>query len=131
MLEDIRSLDRQLHEAAQPLSPAEAAIVQSSLDSDPFAGSIFARLSGSYPRCATRRARAQLEGRHYSGAVGTVDPFEKVDALLIRKQAALTRLRRHLKLKGLLEVWLYVHVPLTFALIAALSAHIVSVFFYW
>ena len=26
---------------------------------------------------------------------------------------------------------LYVHVPLTFALIAALAAHILSVFFYW
>ena len=31
----------------------------------------------------------------------------------------------------MLEIWLYVHVPLTFALIAALSAHIISVFFYW
>jgi hypothetical protein len=31
----------------------------------------------------------------------------------------------------MLEIWLYLHVPLTFALIAALVAHIVSVFFYW
>jgi hypothetical protein len=30
-----------------------------------------------------------------------------------------------------LEVWLYIHVPLTFALIAALAAHIIAVFFYW
>ena len=44
---------------------------------------------------------------------------------------ALKRLRRHLKIRALLEVWLYIHVPLTFALIVALSAHIVSVFFYW
>ena len=41
------------------------------------------------------------------------------------------RIRRHLRLKAQLEIWLYVHVPLTFALIAALAAHIVSVFFYW
>ena len=33
--------------------------------------------------------------------------------------------------KALLEFWLYVHVPATFALIAALMAHIISVFFYW
>ena len=52
-------------------------------------------------------------------------------SLLERKAAALARIRRHLRLKALLEVWLYVHVPLTFALIAALAAHIVSVFFYW
>jgi hypothetical protein len=59
------------------------------------------------------------------------DPLEKVDTLLERKQAMLGKLRRHLKLRALLEVWLYVHVPATVALLAALSAHIVSVFFYW
>ena len=59
------------------------------------------------------------------------DPLDRVDALLTRKQGMLDRLRRHLKLKSWLQAWLYVHVPMTFALIAALSAHIVSVFFYW
>jgi hypothetical protein len=51
--------------------------------------------------------------------------------LLERKAAALGRIRKHMKIKALLEVWLFVHVPVTFALIAALAAHIVSVFFYW
>ena len=46
-------------------------------------------------------------------------------------QAALARIRQHLRLKALLEIWLYIHVPLTFALIAALFVHIFSVFFYW
>jgi hypothetical protein len=131
MLEDIRSLDRQLYDAAQPLSPADAATVRSSLDQDPFAGSLLARLTGRYPRCATARAQAAIRthtGQHPD--FGT-DPLEKIDSLLGRKSAALTRLRRHLKLKALLEVWLYFHVPLTFALIAALGAHVVSVFFYW
>jgi hypothetical protein len=30
-----------------------------------------------------------------------------------------------------LEVWLYVHVPLTAALLVALATHILSVFLYW
>ena len=67
--------------------------------------------------------------------VATVGPggeaLEAVVSLLERKAAALSRIRRHLRLKALLEVWLYVHVPLTFALLAELAAHIVSVFFYW
>jgi hypothetical protein len=29
------------------------------------------------------------------------------------------------------EVWLFFHVPMSFGLIAALIAHIVSVFLYW
>jgi hypothetical protein len=51
--------------------------------------------------------------------------------LLQRKDAVLERIRQQMRIRALLEVWLYVHVPLTFALIAALAAHIVSVFFYW
>jgi hypothetical protein len=131
MLEDIRSLDRQLYDAAQPLSPNDAATVRLSLAQDPFAGSLLSRLSGRYGRCATARAQSLIRGHTGLHPDLGVDPLEKIDNLLGRKAAALARLRRHLKLKALLEIWLYVHVPLTFALIAALGAHVVSVFFYW
>lgn len=131
MLEAVRAIDRQLHDAAQPLPHDQAALVRQSLDQDPFGGSLLSRLSGRYPRCATGRAQASL--RHWTGDHPDTgkEPLEKIDALLERKQAMLARLRRHLKLKALLEIWLYVHVPATFALLAALTAHIVSVFFYW
>jgi hypothetical protein len=131
MLATIRSIDRQLHDAAQPLAQRQAELVRSSLEQDPFGGGLIRRLSGRYPKCATRAAQAEIRretgGRPNAGG----DPLEKVDALLERKEAILMRVRRHLRLKALLEIWLYVHVPLTFALIAALTAHIVSVFFYW
>jgi hypothetical protein len=124
MLEGLRAIDRQLHEAAQPLAPSQAALVQKSLDQNPFAGGLWRRLSGRHRGCATSRALDRLRRDH--------DPaLEKVDSLLQRKKAMLARLRRHLQLKAMLEVWLYVHVPATFALIAALTAHIVSVFFFW
>jgi len=51
--------------------------------------------------------------------------------LLEKKAAALQRLRGYIRRRALLEVWLFVHIPLTFVLIAALTAHIISVFFYW
>ena len=131
MLEAIRAIDRQLHDAAQPLPQAQASLVRQSLNDDPFGGSLIARLSGRYLRCATAAAQASL--RHWTGDHPDTgkEPLEKIDALLERKQAMLARLRRHLRLKALLEIWLYVHVPATFALLAALTAHIVSVFFYW
>ncbi|MFC4594612.1 hypothetical protein [Sphingobium tyrosinilyticum] len=131
MLEAIRSIDRQLHDAAQPLPHKEAALVRQSLDDDPFGGSLIARLSGRHPRCATAKAHASLRYWTADHPDTGKEPLEKIDALLERKQAMLARLRRHLKLKALLEIWLYVHVPATFALLAALTAHIVSVFFYW
>jgi hypothetical protein len=50
---------------------------------------------------------------------------------LATKQTLLRRVRRDIRLQGLLEIWLYVHVPLSFALLAALLAHVLSVFIYW
>ena len=57
--------------------------------------------------------------------------IEQVVTLLERKAAALQRVRGYVQRRALLEIWLYVHVPLTFVLVVALLAHIVSVFFYW
>lgn len=119
MLEALRQIDRQLREAAQPLDEAHAAIVRAAVEDDPFARGLWARLSGREPRCPTRAALAALRGN------------DRIEALLERKSALLDQVRRHLRIKALLEVWLYVHVPLTFALIAALAAHILSVFYYW
>jgi len=49
----------------------------------------------------------------------------------VRKQELVSRARRAVKLKARLDIWLYIHVPLTIALLAALTAHTVSVFYYW
>ncbi len=131
MLASIRSMDRQLHDAAQPLAHAQAEMVRWSLEQDPFGGGVFRRLSGNYPKCSTRAALSSI--RESTGPKPDIgnDPLEKVDALLTRKVAMLSRMRKHLRFKALMEVWLYIHVPATFALIAALFAHVISVFFYW
>jgi hypothetical protein len=50
---------------------------------------------------------------------------------MTRKSALVDRVRRDLRYRALLEVWLYAHVPLAFALLAALIAHVVSVFYFW
>ena len=131
MIEAVRSLDRQIHEAAQPLDAQSAMLVNISLEADPFAGSFRNRLTGSYPKCATRQAAAELRSLRAFKPRSKNDPLDKVDQLLTRKEAMLGRMRQHLKLKSWLQAWLYIHVPVTFALIAALSAHVVSVFFYW
>ncbi len=47
------------------------------------------------------------------------------------RAASLDRLRRDAQIRAWLDVWLYLHVPATFALLAALIAHILVVFLYW
>jgi len=129
MIEGIRAIDRQLHDAAQPLGREHADLVLAALGEDLFGGGLVARLSGSWKRCATARA---IQRFAFADAQGLNDPaIGRVEKLLIRRKAQLDRLRRQMRLRALLEVWLFVHVPLTVALLAALTAHIVSVFFYW
>ena len=133
-LETIRSLDSQLREAAQPLDRAEADLVRLSTEQTDIGGSLWSRLTGDYSGCKTRRAVEELARVRRSGpktSGGANASLDQIDSLLKRKQETLAQARRHIRIKTILEVWLYVHVPVTFALLAALTAHIVSVFFYW
>ncbi len=127
MLEALTALDRQLESAAQPLDRQQSDLVISALGQDVFYGGLFARLAGAYPRCATNRALKSLP--ETSGQ--TDDPEERVRALLTKRSDQLGQIRRHLRIRAMLEIWLFVHIPATIALLAALLAHVVSVFFYW
>ncbi len=131
MLESLRVIDRQLHDAAQPLSQHHATLVRDSLEQNSFGGGLWRRLRNSYPKCRTLLVRREIRTETGKRPDLGGDPLERIDALLERKLSILARVRRHLQLKALLEVWLYFHVPLTFALIAALAAHIIAVFYYW
>lgn len=131
MLEGLRSLDRQLDEAAQPLDGRHSEMVRASLEDTVVAGGLLSRLSAQHWRCGTARANARIDAELARGAPDPDGHLAMVAALLDRKAAALAQARQHIRLRAWLELWLYVHVPLTFALLAALTAHIVSVFFYW
>lgn len=47
------------------------------------------------------------------------------------RRGLLDRLRRDAQIRAWLEAWLYLHVPATTALLAALIGHVVVVFLYW
>lgn len=125
MLDALDALDRQLESAAQPLGRAESDLVIGALEQDPFAGGLAMRLSGRLRNCRTAKA---IDGL---GTMADTPDEQRVLALLTKRRAQLDQIRRHLRLKAMLEVWLFVHVPLTIALLGALTAHIVSVFYYW
>ncbi|MGI9290013.1 MAG: hypothetical protein ACR2QG_01905, partial [Gammaproteobacteria bacterium] len=51
--------------------------------------------------------------------------------LVARRQALLQRMRREVQIRGMLKIWLFIHVPVTVALLIALLVHIIVVFWYW
>jgi hypothetical protein len=127
MIEALTAIDRQLETAAQPLNRQQSDLVISALAQDTFHGGAFGRLTGYYPQCATARAL----GRMSEDSTEAEGPEHRVKALLTKRSDQLTQIRRHLHIRALLEVWLFIHIPATIALIAALLAHVVSVFYYW
>ena len=129
MVEALAAIDRQLEAAAQPLERRWADAVLAALDESPLSDGLVRRLRSGHRGSATA---ATVAAFNRADAAESADPeIVRVEALLQKRLAQLDRFRRHLRYKALLEVWLYVHVPLTFALLAALTAHVVSVFYYW
>jgi hypothetical protein len=130
MIETIHALDRLILQAAQALDQAQARVVQLSLDKTIIVGSLWQRLANSYPGCGNRRAIKRLPRVQRRASGASAEALEKISGLLTRKQEILGTARRYARVRAMLEAWLYIHVPMTFALLAALTAHIVSVFFY-
>jgi hypothetical protein len=128
MLATLRQLDQQIEAAAQPLPLAPTALVRLSLEQCSIGGSLRQRLGGAFDNCGNARALAGLQALQPGD---TADTLASVIALLDRKAAVLAQARRNIVLKSQLEIWLYAHVPLSFALLAALTAHVVSVFYFW
>ena len=131
MLALIEEIDTQMHEAAQPLSREDAAIVRLSLEQTEIGGGFWRRLLERYDDGATAEAlrRLQPARARASGEIATA--LERIDGMMRRKAEVLVRARKQMHITALLEVWLFIHIPSTFALLAALSVHIVSVFLDW
>ena len=90
--------------------------------------SFIIKLKGVDPDCHTSLARKHLREKKFSG---NNKIREQLLSKLTRKEKILDQLRNDLKMRSLLQIWLYIHVPFTFAALAALIIHIFSVFYYW
>ena len=130
MLSGIAELDRECRDLAATLSDEINRVVIAASNETTIGGNILQQLRNSNKR-ATTQAVTEIE------ALSTQLPIEQNEAcrrlltLLGKKIELANRARKDVQYKAILDIWLYFHVPLSFALLAALIAHIVSVFFYW
>ncbi|MCE2745982.1 MAG: hypothetical protein LW710_08755 [Burkholderiales bacterium] len=81
---------------------------------------------GAVKNCATEKAVEYLQHE-----MMRVDSLSEIYKNQVQRLRALKQLRRYYHLRYWLELWLSVHVPLSFGLLAALIAHVLSVFIYW
>lgn len=154
MLEEIAELDQNALMLADAVDPKIHAIVLRSVERTRLGGGVWAQLTARddseaalarlRDAVAQREKEAKAKPREQSTMFMMVDflagsaggdaqseSLRKLIDLLTRKKTLATRVARDIQFQALMEIWLYLHVPLSFALLAALTAHIVSVLFYW
>jgi len=131
MLSRIASLNDELRGRAMPLDDATAGLIGRAVEATGIGGSVWRQISGRYPGCTTAAAIAGMDASSAAAGPEHEEDRRQIRVLLDEKANLLGRIRRDISLKAMMEVWLYFHVPFSFALLAALLAHVVSVFFLW
>ena len=148
LVEEVNDLNARALRVAQPLPAEFRAAVRSARDRLVLGGNAWTLLTGR------DRSRVVLPGSDGASAPlanpfqatliawlgdrlarcqdGEVAPrIQSLLTLISAQRVAVERLKRDLAFQAWLDAWLYLHVPLSFALLAALLAHVVSVFLYW
>jgi hypothetical protein len=147
--EQIRELDRRARKLAQPLDPGTRRLVEEAVRRTQLGGSIWAQLRarddsaivipGSTPlsaRIVPNRNQQVLIDRlaelHAAARDRTLESrLQELLDVASQKAVMVRRFQRDIQLQGLLQFWLYIHLPLCLGLLVALLAHVLAVFFYW
>lgn len=153
MLAEIAELDEECLRVADQLGPKVHQMVARSIDNTKLGGGVWAQLTAhDATAAALERTREMIEESQktkdrpktqemptmfamvdfLAGAGGEqAQGLRELLDLLTRKKTLASKVARDIHYQAMMELWLYFHVPLTFALLAALAAHVVSVFYYW
>lgn len=129
MLGRIASLNDELRTAAIRVDDRIAALVERAVETTAIGGSFWQQLSGRCPHCATAAALAGISEPAAGTALELEPAMRQVRLLLNEKAQLLARVRRDIRYKAMMDIWLYIHVPLSFALLAALIAHVIAIFY--
>jgi hypothetical protein len=131
LLIKIADIDRQARQLSLSLPDSINQLVLEAAQGTQIGGSWVQQLRGRDPYCPTTAAvdGLQIVGRKLSGEQARTN--HQLYSLLLKKQELVARARLDVQLKAWMDLWLYCHVPLSMALLVALTIHIVSVFFYW
>jgi len=85
------------------------------------------RLKTDVTKTKTYFAMQELESLFLTGEVSV----RNLSLAMVKRVNHLQQIRDFIQLKTLMSFWLLFHVPISIGLLAALTAHIFSVFYYW
>jgi len=144
LLDQLDDVDRRSRRVAEKLPAEYRELVQSGIQRSELGSTLWQRLRNEdrsriqLPNAAAtvlnpgqEAAMDWLAEQQSRADAESAQKIAELSALLRSKRQLLRQIGKDLKLQAGIEIWLYVHVPLTAALLMALTAHIVSVFLYW
>jgi hypothetical protein len=153
MLEEVSEIDQNALALADGIDPKIHAVVLRSIENTKLGGGVWTQLrahDGSdlaleslHKALADREKKTDSKTSEMPTMFAMVDflaeratdkqgeAMRKLIDLISRKKSLATKVARDIQFQAMMEIWLYFHVPVSFALLAALIAHIVSSFFYW
>lgn len=142
LLQQLTEADQQAVIATNDLDTPFKKMVDSSIELSQFGGSLRQQLGGkdhskvsiNGEKIANPEQRVVIQ--QLATLMGDDNPQNNARARLAiqalnKRSELLHRLRRDIRIRALLDVWLLIHVPATVALLTALTAHIFTVFYYW
>lgn len=130
MLVDIAEIDRDCREVAMSLDDDINRVVLDACETTRLGGRALEQLRGDASDCPTEAAWHLVTRRAENSPPEQAQAFRALLTLLGKKRALLERARRDIGYKARLDFWPLLHVPLAFALLAALLAHVTVVLWY-
>jgi len=150
LIDELDDIDNRSTRVATELDPQFQEVVASGIRRTQLGGSILGRLRGQdrsqimLPKSSDGQRSSVVanagqeavldwlaEQQSRSSDASLAGTIAELSALLRNKRKLLKQINEDLRLQATLEIWLFVHVPLTAALLVALAVHIVTVFLYW
>ncbi len=89
------------------------------------------QLKGFQPDCPTATAVQQLMLLGNDLPIEHRKLYRDLYSIMVRRESLVKRARQDLMYRARMGFWLYFHVPFAIALLMAMIAHVVAVFFYW
>lgn len=142
LLQLLKEADQQAVIATNNLKPDHQAMVDSSIELTQIGGNVAQQLSGADHSKVV--INGQMVGnpdqrtviQQLATLLGDDDTEQNARAraaiqALNKRSELLQRLRKDIRIRAILDIWLLLHVPATIALLTALVAHIFIVFYYW
>ena len=147
LLDQLGEIDRRSQRVADELPEDYRELVASGVSRTELGGTLWSRLRGRDNSKIAVREGGQTKIVTNAGQETALDwlagqqsraadaesgaKIGELSALLRNKRRLLRQIGEDLRLQAGMEIWLYVHVPLSAGLLMALAIHILTVFLYW